>query len=192
MAALFGWQLYQAFHDLREVVLYREYYHHKQCAPPAAELDYYNVKSYNLRYLVLTIPFQNQTPVSDKQEACRIALLIFWNANYQIGDPASALFRRMTTQLKAALGTSDLQHFWDPYFELLVWVLLLGAHISAGQRERPWFAMNLARGARLLKLNDWADVRTILLRYFYIDRVYQKSFEEAWQEARMLVEVLGA
>jgi hypothetical protein len=192
VTALFDWQLNQAFHDLREVVLYREYYHHKECAPPATELEYYNVKSYNLRYLVLTIPFQNQTPVSDKQEACRIALLIFWNANYLIGDPASALFRRMTTQLKAALETSDLQHFWDPHFELLVWVLLLGAHISAGQRERPWFAMNLARGARLLKLDNWADARTMLLRYFYIDRIYQKSFEETWQEARMLVEMLGA
>ena len=190
VAALFDWQLNQAFHDLREVVLYREYYHHKEYAPPAAELEYYNVKSYNLRYLVLTIPFQNQALVSDKQEACRVALLVFWNANYLIGDPESALFRRMTIQLKAALETSDLRHFWDPHFELLAWVLLLGAHISAGQRERPWFVMNLARGARLLKLDNWADVRTILLRYFYIDRIYQKSFEEAWQEARMLVEML--
>ena len=72
-----------------------------------------------------------------------------------------------------------------------MWVLFLGAHMSAGQRERPWFVMNLARGARLLKLDNWVDVRTILLRYFYIDRVYQKSFEEAWQEARMLMEMLG-
>jgi hypothetical protein len=191
VAALFDWQLNQAFHDLREVMLYREYYHHKGCAPPAAELDHFNIKSYNLRYLVLTIPFQNQTPVSDKQEACRIALLIFWNANYLVGRPESALFRRLTILLKAALETSDLQHFWDPHFELLMWVLFLGAHISAGQRERPWFAMNLARGARLVKLDNWADVRAILLRYFYIDRVYQKSFEEAWQEARMLMEMLG-
>jgi hypothetical protein len=191
VAALFDWQLNQAFHDLREVMLYREYYHHKECAPPAAELDHFNAKSYSLRYLVLTIPFQNQTPVSDKQEACRIALLIFWNANYLLGRPESALFRRLTTQLKAALETSDLQHFWGPHFELLMWVLFLGAHISAGQRERPWFAMNLAKGARLLKLDNWADVRTILLRYFYIDRVYQKSFEEVWQEARMLVEMLA-
>jgi hypothetical protein len=187
VAALFDWQLNQAFHDLREVVLYREYYHHKECAPPAAELDHFNAKS----YLVLTIPFQNQTPVSDKQEACRIALLIFWNANYLLGRPESALFRRLTIQLKAALETSDLQHFWGPHFELLMWVLFLGAHISAGQRERPWFAMNLAKGARLLKLDNWADVRAVLLRYFYIDRVYQKSFEEVWQEARMLVEMLA-
>jgi hypothetical protein len=191
VAGLFDWQLNQAFYDLREVVLYREYYHHKECPPPAAELDHFNAKSYNLRYLVLTIPFQNQTPVSDKQEACRIALLIFWNANYLVRRPESALFRRLTTQLKAALETSDLQQFWGLHFELLVWVLFLGAHISAGQRERSWFIMNLARGAQLLKLGNWADVRIILLRYFYIDRVYQKSFEEAWQEAQMLVEMLA-
>jgi hypothetical protein len=191
VAALFDWQLNQAFHDLREVVLYREYYHYKEYAPPAAELDHFNVKSYYLRYLALTIPFQNRTPVSDKQEACRIALLIFWNANYLAMQPKFALFRRLTIQLKAALEASDLQRFWDPHFELLMWVLFLGAHISAGQRERPWFAMNLARGARSLKLDNWADVRTMLLRYFYIDHIYQRSFEEAWQEARMLMDILG-
>src|SRR5271170_7500795 len=118
VAALFDWRLNQAFHDLREVVLYREYYHHKEYAPPAAELDHFNVKSYHLRYLALTIPFQNRTPVSDKQEACRFALLIFWNANYLAMQPKFALFRRLTIQLKSALETSDLQRFWDPHFEL--------------------------------------------------------------------------
>jgi hypothetical protein len=191
VAALFNWQVNLAFRDLREVVLYREYYHETGSTPPAAELDHFNIKSYNLRYLVLTVPLQMQTPVSDKQEACRIALLIFWNANYLIMQPDSALFRRLTTQLKTALEKSDFQNFWAPHYDLLMWVLFLGAHISAGQRERPWFVLNLARGARLLKLADWAETRTIMLRFFYLDRIYQKSFEQAWQEARMLMDMVG-
>jgi hypothetical protein len=85
-----------------------------------------------------------QTPVSDKQEAHPIALLIFWNANYLVG-----------------------------------------------QRERPWFIMNLARGARFLKLGEWTEIRVILLRFFYIDRIDQKCFQEAWHEARMLMDMLG-
>jgi hypothetical protein len=189
VAALFDWRLNQAFRDLREIVLYREYYHHKECPPPPAELDHFNIKSYNLRYLVLTIPFQMQTPVIDKQEACRIALLVFWNANYLVGQPNSALFRRLTTQLKAALEKSNLQDFWAPHHDLLTWVLFLGAHISAGQRERPWFVINLARGATLLELVEWAETRTLLLRFIYLDRIYEKSFEEVWQEARMLMDM---
>jgi hypothetical protein len=190
VAALFNWQLNQAFQDLREVVLYREHYHHKECPPPGAELDHFNIKSYNIRYLVLTIPFQMQTPVSNKQEPCRIALLIFWNANYLVGGPDSALFRHLTTQLKVALEKSDLQDFWVPHTELLMWALFLGAHISAGRQERPWFVMNLAGGARLLKVYEWTEMRAILLRFFYIDRVYRKSFEEVWQEASVLVNML--
>jgi len=189
VTSLFDWQLAQAFRDLREVMLYREYYQFQSQAPPPAELDHFNIKSYNLRYLILTLPFQMVPPASDKQEPCRLALLIFWNANYMVANPDSALFRALTTQLKVALEKSDMQGVWGPHFELLMWVLFLGAHISGGQRERPWFVLNLARGARILKLGEWDNVRKMLLRFFYLDRVYQKSFQEAWQEAKMLQSV---
>jgi hypothetical protein len=148
--AMFDCKMIQAFRDLREVILYREYFHCNECTLPVDEVEYFNNKSYHLRYLALTIPFERQTHTTYKQEPCRIALLIFWNANYLTCQPDSALFRALTTQLKSTLEQSDLELFWGPHHTLLMWVLFLGAHISAGQRERPWFIMNLARGAWLL------------------------------------------
>ncbi len=186
VVALFDLQLVQAFRDLREVMLYHEYYHSQTTPLPPAELDHFNIKSYNLHYLVLTLPLQTLPSASDKQEPCCLALLIFWNANYLVGKPDSALFRTLTTQLKAVLEKSDMLEFWGPHFELLMWVLSLGAHILGGQRERAWFVLNLARGARILKLGEWVDLRKVLLRFFCLDRVYQKSLEEALQEANML------
>lgn len=190
--AMLAWTISQAFRDMRDVVQYREYYHEKQLHPVEAELDYINAKSYQFRYAVLSAPFQPGLPASDKEEACRLALLIFWFCNYQMSQPDSALNRTLTNQLKGALQASDLRGLWGPNLELLAWVLLLGAFISAGQRERPWFVLNLARLSRVLKFKEWVDVRALLSRFFYLDRVYAKEMQNSWDEATLLAETLEA
>jgi hypothetical protein len=189
---ILDWKISQAFRDMRDVVQYREYYHEKQLQPVEAELDYINAKSYQFRYAVLSAPFQPAVPASDKEEACRLALLVFWFCNYQMSQPDSALNRTLTTQLKDALQASDLKGLWGPNFELLTWVLLLGAFISAGQRERPWFVLNLARLSRVLRVREWADVRAVLLRFFYLDRIYAKGMQDSWEEAALLAETMEA
>ncbi|KAK5031370.1 hypothetical protein LTR13_007697 [Exophiala sideris] len=184
------WKISQAFRDMTDVVQYREYYHEKQLQPLEQELDYINAKSYQFRYAVLSAPFEPRPPTSDKEEACRLALLIFWFCNYQISQPDSALNRTLTAQLKTALQASDLRGLWQPYHELLAWVLLLGAFLSAGQRERPWFVLNLARVSGVLGLKDWSDVRSVLLKYFYLDRIYARGMQASWDEAALLAETM--
>jgi hypothetical protein len=189
---ILGWRISQAFRDMTDVVQYREYYHSKQLQPVEAQLDFVNAKSYQFRYAVLSAPFEAREPASDKEEACRLALLIFWFCNYQMSQPDSALNRTLTAQLKSALLESDLKGLWGPHFELLVWVLLLGAYISAGQRERPWFVLNLARVLRVLHLKEWAEVRALLLRFYYLDRIYAKGMRDSWEEATLLAESMEA
>jgi len=138
------------------------------------------------------VPFEPRLPTSDKEEAGRLALLIFWFCNYQIAQPDSALNRALTIQLKSALEASDLKRLWTPHLDFLTWILLLGAFISAGQRERPWFVLNLARAARVLRLKEWSDVRSRLLPYFYLDRIYLRGMQESWEEARLLADTMEA
>ncbi|KIW09982.1 hypothetical protein PV08_11758 [Exophiala spinifera] len=187
---ILDWRISQAFRDMTEVVRYREYYHEKQMQPGEEEVDYINAKSYQFRYAVLSAPFEPRAPTSDKEEACRLALLIFWFTNYQMSQPDSALNRTLTTQLKSALQVSDLKGLWGPYHELLAWVLLLGAFISAGQRERPWFVLNLAKVCKVLRLQGWTDVRSVLVKYFYLDRIYAKGMQASWEEAAMIAETM--
>ncbi|KIX05564.1 uncharacterized protein Z518_06436 [Rhinocladiella mackenziei CBS 650.93] len=184
------WRISQAFRDMTDVVQYREYYHEKQLQPVATELDYINSKSYQFRYAVLSAPFEPRAPASDKEEACRLALLIFWFCNYQLSQPDSALNRTLTGQLKTALQASDLKGLWGPHFELLTWILLLGAFISAGQKERPWFVLNLARVSRMLRLKDWSEARALLLKFYYLDRIYAKGMQDSWEEAILLAETM--
>lgn len=191
--AILDWRISQAFRDMADCVQYREYYHEKQIQPVEAELDYVNAKSYQFRYAAQSVPFKPRSaPPSDKEESCRLALLIFWFNNTRLMKSDSALNRRLTAQLKAALQASDLKTLWHPHGELLMWVLLLGAHISAGQRERPWFVLILARVSRVLDLRDWNAVRGILTRFFYLDRIYGTEMEASWDEASLLAETLDS
>ena len=190
MDKFLDWRILQAFRDMRDVIQYREYYHEKQVLPVEEENDYINAKSYQFRYTVLAAPFEQREPASDKEDACRLAMLIFWFCNYQVTAPDSALNRALTTQLKTALQASNLKGLWGPHYELLVWVLMLGAFISAGQRERPWFVMNLAKVSKVLEIQEWSQVRRLLLKYFYLGRVYLKGMQDSWEEASLLAESL--
>ena len=186
-SGILDWRLLQAFQDMKEVVQYGEYYMESpQLLPLDAEIDYINSKSYQFRYMALTTPFEVRQPVSDKQEPCRLSMLIFWFGLKQVTKSDSALSRTLSMQLKNALQKTDLQGAWAPHLELLLWILMMGAYITAGQRERPWFILHLSRVAQIWGLKEWDAVRRVLLRFYYIDRVYATGMREAWTEAMML------
>jgi hypothetical protein len=125
------------------------------------------------------------------QEVVRQAFIIFSNGHYNVVQPASKIARRLIEDYKHALEATDLKACWGEAWRLLIWVLFLGAHMSAGQRERPWFVMTLARaGKRLGPGRGWLQVRALLVRFYYVDRVFQDEFCRIWDEAQLLESLL--
>jgi hypothetical protein len=190
VASLFDESLVRAFYDLREVTLYRECFRDQECVLPEIEVEYFNVRAYEILHLVLSMPFQFPRATSLQQEPCRLALLVFWHANWAIHLPSSILFRSLTTQLKSALEQSNLQSLWYPHDRLLIWATFLGAYISAGQRQHSWFMMYLARSARQRGLKCSQELKAVLQRFFYIDRIYHKGLEDIWDEVSVLMDAL--
>jgi len=190
VASLFDDSLVQAFRDLREVTLYREFFHNQECVLPEIEVEYFNVKAYKTLHRVLYIPFQFPRATSPQQEPCRLALLVFWHANWAIHLPDSGIFRSLTSQLKSALEQSNLQSLWHPHDKLLIWVMFLGAYISAGQREHSWFMTYIARSARQRGLTSSKELKAVLQRFFYINRIYCKGVEDIWDEVSVLMNAL--
>jgi hypothetical protein len=182
--------LVRAFHDLREVILYREFFHTQECVVPEIEVEYFSVKAHHALHRVLSIPFQSSRTLSPQQEPCCLALLVFWYANYGVHLPDSALLRSLTTQLKAALVQSNPQALWQPNYGLFIWVMFLGAYISVGQREHPWFVMYMARVARLRGLKSAQDLKAVLQSFFYIDRIYGEGLESIWDEVSILMDAI--
>jgi hypothetical protein len=137
-------------------------------------------------------PALSMTDANPIQETSRLALIIFYlttNQTQQMLEIASGYRAQVVTKFKSTLECTDLASFWGPNGEALVWVLFLGAYMSAGHKERSWYIMGLVRGAQILELKDWNGVREMLLKYLYLDRVFKEGWERIWDEVELLVDV---
>jgi hypothetical protein len=179
------------------------------------DMNYINLSTFHVIYNLLSLPYQSQITLSrlslgaswtpTLQEPLRVSLLLFFYANWRMHEPTSPIMRTLSSQLKdsldaytsvhCAIFTYTIPHTYspttDPYGSavhgLLIWILCLGAHASAGQRERPWFVLQVAVGSRVLGLRRWEDLRRLVLGFFYSDEVYGESFREIWDESCLLL-----
>lgn len=192
VTACLDWKIVKAFEEMREYVILREYFQRSQRIPTASQAVYFPNKCVNCHFLASRSPLANEIIATNRQEPCRLALLIFWNANTQLNGPESVLYRTLASQLKSALEITDLQTFWQKSFPVLMWIFLLGASVSSDRAERPWFLANMAEGMRLSGWTQWEWMRTILLRLLYLDNIYREVFERNWEEASALTVFPGA
>lgn len=151
-----------------------------------AERRQFTMDRSNIDHRFLSYPFDHFQGYRPIQETIRRAYVVFSNAHYSVVHPSSAIARFLIKDLKDALEATDLRSCWDNAIEALLWVLFHGAHLSFGQLERPWFVNLLARVASFLRLHDWVLVRDILLKFYYVDRVFQDSFQRIWEEVKVI------
>ena len=191
-SSFFTRDMLQILRDMRESTLFKEHVVENELGPGYIGSDIMAIKRMHILHRLLThsATSTDQAVRKDVEEVIRLSLLIFWNANLMLHQAASAIFRSLTAQLKHALERTDLRFYWTPISDALIWVLFLGAHISLGQRQRPWFVMQIARGAQILKIREWEDVRALLQRFFYLDRVYLTSYQNIWEEVLLLADVM--
>jgi len=140
----------------------------------------------NIDHRLLSYPFDHHSGYRPIQEAIRQAFITFSSAHYCVVQPSSKIARCHVEDLQNALALTDLQTCWGSANKVLLWVLFQGAHLTFGQRERPWFVIGLARVIQTLKLRSWIQVRSILVRFYYVDRVFQDSFRRIWEEVELL------
>jgi hypothetical protein len=134
-------------------------------------------------YHLLSLPFQIRlTPL---QESVRISLFIFYYLTLLRFAPAV-----MSEMLQASLQKTDLPSFWSPYSSLLLWVIFVGVHVSRTKKERPWFVFYLARGVKLLEIQTLDQLRDVLSRFFYLDRLFGKSLTKIWEEVSLVAQAL--
>lgn len=73
--------------------------------------------------------------------------------------------------------------------DLLVWLLFIGAVCSQClPMERAYFVSELAKASRLHGISSWQEARSILLGFFYADRVHLPMLRQVWQEVQLQVE----
>ncbi len=140
----------------------------------------------NIDHRLLSYPFDHYGEYRPIQEAIRQALITFSNAHYCVVQPSSKIARCLIEDLRSALSATDIKSCWGNANKVLLWVLFHGAHMTSGQGERPFFLAALAKVSQSLHLQNWIQVRGLLVRFYYMDRVFQESFRTIWGEVELL------
>ncbi|KAJ9634442.1 hypothetical protein H2204_006267 [Knufia peltigerae] len=157
---------------------------------PAVGKRHISIKRVNVDHRLLSYPFDHYGTHRPIQEACRQGLIAYSNAHYNVIQPSSKIARGLVQDLKNALEATDLRSCWGSAHDALLWVLFVGAHMSFGEPERPWFVAALVRVTQTLQPRDWLQVRAWLVRFYYSDRVFQDSFRRILEEVEILSTML--
>ncbi|KAJ9611643.1 hypothetical protein H2200_004827 [Cladophialophora chaetospira] len=136
-------------------------------------------------YHLLCLPFLSTlTPL---QDVVRLTLLIADVASFGGLPSRTTMARAMSSQLKRAMLDSDLPALWKietrEIAEVLFWACFVGAHVSVGCKERPWFIVQLVRRMEKLEVKDERDVLDVLLRFIYTERLYNFVGQSILDEA---------
>ncbi|KIW21627.1 hypothetical protein PV08_02207 [Exophiala spinifera] len=188
MRQFFDDEFWQLLQDTRHAWVCFEQIGMQKFAPDVKR--HISIKRVNIDHRLLSYPFDHYGTPRAIQEVCRQALITFSNAHYNVIQPSSKIARGLVQDLKTALEATDLPSCWGPAHEALLWVLFVGAHMSYGERERPWFVAALVRVTQTLQPRDWLRVRSWLVRFYYSDRVFQDSFRRIWEEVETLSTIL--
>ena len=141
-------------------------------------------------YHLLSLPFNED--LSPLQEVIRLALYISAWLNTLNFDPGLGYTNALLQQLEEALQSLELPSGPTPVSRLLTWVLFVGAHISRTREERPRFVQHLAKAIKLLGVQSAAQLRELMSKYFYMERIYALSLQEIWDETRSAAQALVA
>jgi hypothetical protein len=130
-----------------------------------------------LRYLAILHRLLNFDYASGQTEAFRIAL-IMWVMIIMTSLGIRRAVKIIVSRLKQALLASELEmdeQSWTERNGLLLWVLTVGSVASAGNSNEEWFVSQLAEVVCRLQLQTQAQLRELLLGYFFLDSAQSAS-----------------
>jgi hypothetical protein len=167
------------------ITRYREYCLGHGFRVTEQEVEIFTLKRLELEYRIMNRLFGDSRPVDDdpRHQAIEISLLIFSIVNLELLKPSAGPYRTLSKLLRGNLGHPQLLSIWWPALDILMWALFLGAHISSHPKERLWYVYRLAQLPPRMGLQTWDQARQVLTGCFYVDRMYEESFRDIWNEA---------
>lgn len=188
-ALLIGPQLLHLISEQRKCIAFKELCTLGVLNPPYDDIQYiYSLQVAN-DYELLMIPFNQECgEISPVQEALRLVLYIFAQPIIAVASPKAAFSRSMVRQLQAALECSECSTLWQRNFDLLLWVLFIGAHISYGEKEWDWFLAHIAMITRVLGIRSANEVKGVLSGFYYFPKLFDGTMEIVWKDTSVILQ----
>jgi Fungal specific transcription factor domain len=114
------------------------------------------------------------------QEPCRLVALIYTNMVFRELQPSAATHTFLTSRLRTALNETHLMSCWGNPSETLLWVLFMGGAIALREPVRSWFVSVLSMVCTQLKIQSWHDIKDILVKYLWCDRIWEVRCKNLW------------
>ncbi|KAJ5492786.1 hypothetical protein N7539_001532 [Penicillium diatomitis] len=149
--------------------------------------NYFNVEVLSIEYSLHADRYTatGQIKGDNSIEGCtRLACLCF-HTMYMWGfyPLLAPLMPKPILALRAALEATIPTGLFALCRDLLIWLLFIGAASSQVMpQERAYFVEELAKAAKLYNVHTWQECRTILLGFFYVDRVLLVILRQVWHE----------
>jgi hypothetical protein len=128
---------------------------------------------------------QGTAKAENIQEPCRLAALIYTNMVFRIVPPGVAIYTTLTSRLRTTLMQTDLMSCWGNLGETLLWVLFMGGAVALRGRIRSWFVSVLTIVCSKLRIQSWHDVKEILVKYLWSDRIWEEHCKNLWIEVEV-------
>jgi hypothetical protein len=169
--------------QVQYITRYREYClgHGYRVTPQ--EVEIFTLRRLHLEYRIMRRLFGPDRANEDpRHTSLQISLLIFSIVNLELLTTSAGPFRTLSKLLRASLDRPDILTMWWEAPDVLMWILLMGAHISVHPKERLWYLYRLAPLPARLSLHNWQEARQMLTGCFYVDRLHEDSFIQIWNE----------
>ncbi|KAJ5919790.1 hypothetical protein N7454_009625 [Penicillium verhagenii] len=192
VSGIFSESFAQIIYDLLELCWYAEWVKgnngYKEFSDETE--DYFNFEVLSVEYslhLDRWLPTGEAKGDNSIEGCCRLACLCFHNSAIWSFYPMIAPLLPMPILcLRSALEATISSGLFALCRDLLIWLLFIGASCSQVMpAERNYFVTELAAATRLHGVTSWQECRTILLGFFYVDRVHLPMLRQIWQEVRV-------
>lgn len=181
----------QVYRDLSVVVAFRE-----SCSGGGGvtlyEVEYFETLALRVQHQLITfLSTHLSRQDSDIQSICRVIVPIFVvRYQFNIYGP-SMIMDSLVVQLYEVLSKLNLAESWKTFPSTLIWAFIVGVWISREKRMREWYLFRLAEGCHGATRWQWSEVRDMLQKLFYVDRLHGSDFESICEEARLLAPHTG-
>jgi hypothetical protein len=131
----------------------------------------------SLRHHLLSCPSARRTTTPQNLicESCRLTALIYLKTILPGYPSRHWVYKALIEKLKSCIDGINLGGF-------ALWLLFISGLVDLGHTNRTWFVVRFSKVASALQLQDWGHVKTILIKFLWVEEMHEYPCSALWNE----------
>lgn len=180
-----GPRLWAILTELHDIVVFRIQREQEQVSPSEAKIQSFYARNMATEQKLLSMPFDDET-LSPERNAIRLCIYFVSRPNVTLINPTFPFASSMAQQIKEALHHSNLAEMWEPCPDLLMWVLVIAAHVSYEQEEWPWIVEQAAVVIKAMNIRSREELGEALSGFLMPARPIWGLLQTLWNDVQAL------